>query len=133
MTNSFLSVEDRQDRLLVSVRGNWTFPNVLVLEDATASVMPRTGQAVTFQCAGLENIDIAGAWVLYDRTQQLSELGNKSELTGFRAAHFKFLRNIIDAAAIREYEEPQVRPERDRKSTRLNSSHTDISRMPSSA
>lgn len=112
MTNSFLSVEDGQDRLLVSVRGNWTFPNVLVLEDATASVMPRTGQAVTFQCAGLENIDIAGAWVLYDRTQQLSELGNKSELTGFRAAHFKFLRNIIDAAAIREYEEPQVRPER---------------------
>ncbi|MCP4046868.1 MAG: ABC transporter permease, partial [Gammaproteobacteria bacterium] len=56
--------------------------------------------------------DIAGAWVLYDRTEQLSELGIKSELTGFKAAHFKFLQHIIDAAAIREYEVPPDAPER---------------------
>ena len=112
MANRFLSVEDQQDRLLVSVSGNWVFDNVLVLEDATASVLPRSGQTVTFQCAGLEDIDIAGAWVLYDRTEQLSGLGIKSELTGFKAAHFKFLQHIIDAAAIREYEELPPVPER---------------------
>ena len=38
-----------------------------------------------------------------------------------RPAHLRQLRKIIDD------------PEADRKSTRLNSSHTDISRMPSSA
>jgi phospholipid/cholesterol/gamma-HCH transport system permease protein len=112
MSNPFLSIEDLEDKLLVSVRGEWIFDDVLALEDATASVQPKPGQSVTFQCAGLEDIDIAGAWVLYDRTEQFSELGIKSELTGFKAAHFKFLQHIIDAAAIREYEEPAAEPER---------------------
>jgi len=88
------------------------FDNVLALEEATASVIPRADQTVTFQCDGLDDIDIAGAWVLYDRTEQLSELGIKSELTGFKAAHFKFLQHIIDAAAIREFETLPEKPER---------------------
>lgn len=112
MIGSYLSVKGQDDRLLVSVRGNWIFDNVLALEEATASVLPRAGQTVKFQCAGLEDIDIAGAWVLFDRTEQLSELGIKSELTGFKAAHFKFLQQIIDAAAIREYEPPPDQPQR---------------------
>lgn len=115
MTGEFLSVESQPSRLVVNVRGHWVFDEVLALEDATASVLPETGQFVTFQCAGLEDIDIAGAWVLYDRTQQLSELGIESELTGFKAAHFKFLQHIIDAAAIREYVEPDERPVRSKR------------------
>jgi phospholipid/cholesterol/gamma-HCH transport system permease protein len=106
MSSELLSMEQQPDRLLVNVRGRWVFDEVLALEEATATVLPKTGQTVIFQCAGLEDIDIAGAWVLYDRTEQLSSLGFKSELTGFKAAHFKFLQNIIDTAAIREYEEP---------------------------
>jgi phospholipid/cholesterol/gamma-HCH transport system permease protein len=112
MNSAYLSIESLPDRLVVSVKGQWVFDEVLALEDATASVLPQAGQVVTFQCAGLEDIDIAGAWVLYDRTGQLSELGIKSELTGFKAAHFKFLQHIIDAAAIREYEELPETPER---------------------
>jgi phospholipid/cholesterol/gamma-HCH transport system permease protein len=107
MTSSkYLGIENLPDRLLVKVRGHWVFDDVLALEEATASVLPEAGQVVTFQCAGLDDIDIAGAWVLYDRKEQLSELGVSCELTGFKAAHFKFLQNIINAAAIREYEEP---------------------------
>jgi phospholipid/cholesterol/gamma-HCH transport system permease protein len=113
-TSSYLVAESQPDRLLVSIKGQWVFDEVLALEDATATVLPEPGQVVVFQCAGLEDIDIAGAWVLYDRTEQLSELGIKSELTGFKAAHLKFLQNIIDAAAIREYEEPVEAPERPR-------------------
>jgi phospholipid/cholesterol/gamma-HCH transport system permease protein len=112
MNDAFLSFESEPDRLIVNVRGNWVFDEVSALEEATASALPAEGQAVTFQCAGLDEIDIAGAWVLYDRTQQLSELGFKSEFTGFKAAHFKFLQNIIDAAAIREYEEPTAQAAR---------------------
>jgi len=112
MTNAYLSIESLPDRLVVNVKGQWVFDEVLALEKATASVQPNAGQFVIFQCAGLEDIDIAGAWVLYDRTEQLMELGIKSELTGFKAAHFKFLQNIIDTAAIREYEEPSETPER---------------------
>jgi phospholipid/cholesterol/gamma-HCH transport system permease protein len=105
MSNTYLSIESQPGRLLVGVKGQWIFDNVMALEAASASVLPEAGQVVTFQCDGLEDIDIAGAWVLYDRTEQLSELGIKSELIGFKAAHFKFLQHIIDAAAIREYEE----------------------------
>ncbi len=112
MADSFLSIEDQPDKLLVGVRGDWIFDNVLLLEDAVASVIPRAGQTVTFQCAGLDDIDIAGAWVLYDRTGQLSDLGIESELIGFKAAHFKFLQHIVDAAEIRENEGPPAKPQR---------------------
>ena len=114
MSNPFLSFETQPGRLFVNVKGQWVFDEVLALEDATARVHPEPGQLVTFQCAGLEDIDIAGAWVLYDRTQQLSEQGIKSDFTGFKAAHFKFLQHIIDAAAIRDYEEPVENPQRPR-------------------
>ena len=112
MSSAFLNIENRPDELVVNVRGQWVFDEVSALEDATAMVLPEPDQLVIFQCAGLESIDIAGAWVLYDRTEQLAELGIKSELTGFKAAHFKFLQNIIDTAAIRDYEEPVIKPER---------------------
>ncbi len=112
MSNAYLSFESSPDKLIVKVKGQWVFDEVLALEEATASVLPEPGQAVEFQCAGLEDIDIAGAWVLYDRTEQLSGFGVKSEFTCFKAAHFKFLKHIIDAAAIREYEEPDDTPER---------------------
>lgn len=110
MNQDYLSIESQNDELVVRIGGRWVFDDVLALEEATASVLPEPGQSVTFTCAGLEEIDIAGAWVLYDRTEQLSELGIKSELTGFKAAHFKFLQQIIDAAAIREYVPPMKGP-----------------------
>ena len=114
MNEAYLNIESNPDRLIVNVKGQWVFDEVLALEAATATVTPVQGQLVTFQCAGLEDIDIAGAWVLYDRAEQLSELGIKSEMIGFKAAHFKFLQNIIDTAAIRDYEEPLDAPEQPR-------------------
>lgn len=109
MSQSFLSTEDQADRLIVNITGQWVFDEVSALEQAVATILPASGQPVEFRCAGLEDIDIAGAWVLYDRTGQLSELGSKAEFTGFKASHFKFLQNIIDTAAIRDYEEPLER------------------------
>ncbi len=109
--SAYLELESAPDELVVSLRSDWVFDNVSDLEEATASVLPRAGQRVRFRCGGLANIDIAGAWVLYDRSQQLSELGFKSDFAGFRAGHFKFLRNIIDMAAIREYK-PEPRKQR---------------------
>lgn len=108
MNSAYLSVENQPDGLMVNVRGRWVFDHVLALEEAVASVVPKDGQRVTFRCSGLEEIDIAGAWVLHDRTEQFSEQGIESELTGFQAAHFKFLQQIIDAAAIRDYIEPST-------------------------
>ena len=110
MTNPYLSVESKPGKLLVHIHGDWIFDNVLALEEAAATVLPDPGQAVVFQCSGLHDIDIAGAWVLYDCSENLSVLGIRSGFEGFRARHFKFLQGIIDAAAIREYEEPGETP-----------------------
>lgn len=112
MSSTFLSFESQPGRLTVNVKGRWIFDEVAALEDVAATVKPEAGQQVMFQCAGLEEIDIAGAWVLYDRTEQLALSGFKSEFAGFKASHFKFLQHIIDAAAIRDYEEPAEQPKR---------------------
>ncbi|MDX1460720.1 MAG: ABC transporter permease [Xanthomonadales bacterium] len=108
MPNAYLQIEPEPDRLRVKLKNDWVFDNVSDLEEATATVVSSDGRPVIFQCGGLNDMDIAGAWVLYDRSQQLSELGVESDFEDFKAEHFKFLRNIIDMAAIREYEdEPQ--------------------------
>ncbi len=105
MISDYLSVEQQADTLKVGLKNDWIFDNVSDLEEATASVISADGKPVIFHCGGLQNIDIAGAWVLYDRSQQLAELGIKSDFVGFKAAHFKFLQNIIDMAAVREFDE----------------------------
>ncbi len=114
MIQDYLSTESQPGKLVVKVSGRWVFDDVLALEEATASILPEPGQSVTFTCSGLEEIDIAGAWVLYDRTEQFSELGIQSELTGFKDSHIKFLQQIIDAAAIREYMPPRNGPRKSR-------------------
>ena len=107
MVDAYLSVESQPDFLKVGLKNDWIFDNVSDLENATASVSSDDGKPVIFHCGGLQDIDIAGAWVLYDRSQQLAEEGIKSDFVGFKAAHFKFLQNIIDMAAVREFEEEE--------------------------
>lgn len=100
---AFLTVRHQPDRLHVGLKNKWVFDNVSALEQAIASVESPDDKPVIFHCGGLQDIDIAGAWVLYDRTRQLSEQGIESDCVGFKAGHFKFLQNIIDMAAIRDY------------------------------
>lgn len=103
MNDAFVNIESSPEAMTVSLRGRWVFENVAGLEDTSTEVARLADRHVVFSCGGLEEIDIAGAWVLYDRSQQLTEAGITSEFSGFKAQHFKFLRNIIDAHAVREY------------------------------
>ena len=112
MTNEYLDMEADDDTLVVNVRGDWVFENVAQLEADSLRVRDAAKSNVIFRCAGLRRMDIAGAWVLYDRSQQLTETGITSEFKDFRAAHFKFLRHIIDMAAAREPGLGRDEPER---------------------
>ncbi len=103
MANPYLSTERLPESLVVRIHGPWLFEHVSELEEASRMVREAADRHVEFRCDDLEEIDIAGAWVLYDRAQQLRETGLTSEFKGFDAAHFKFLQHIIDAAAIREH------------------------------
>ncbi|HSD68963.1 MAG TPA: ABC transporter permease [Woeseiaceae bacterium] len=96
MENKYL-IADREDHsLTVSLKGGWVLANVPDLEAALAGVDTGGANAVTFKCGGLQDIDIAGAWVLFRRSQELESRGSSTEFQGFKAAHFKFLQSIAD-------------------------------------
>ena len=101
----YLTVEQATPQHLeVLLEDNWVFENITGLQDALDQVWPEPGQTVTFKCGGLENFDLAGAWLLYDKSLDIQEEGgSKAEFEGFKAGHFKFLQHIFDVAATNEY------------------------------
>jgi phospholipid/cholesterol/gamma-HCH transport system permease protein len=58
---------------------------------------------VRFKCGGLQEFDLSGAWLLYDKALDIEDIGGKADFDDFQAAHLKFLEHIIDSAAVNEY------------------------------
>ncbi len=56
-----------------------------------------------FSCGGIGEFDLAGAWVLYEKSMDFEDIGINTRFEGFQATHFKFLQHIIDIAAQKEY------------------------------
>jgi phospholipid/cholesterol/gamma-HCH transport system permease protein len=94
--NRYLIADWHDHSLTVSLKGDWVLSNVPDLETALADTDAGGATAVTFQCGGLQDIDIAGAWVLFRKSQEFESEGHSTEFQGFKAAHFRFLRNIAD-------------------------------------
>jgi phospholipid/cholesterol/gamma-HCH transport system permease protein len=94
--NRYLLAERHDRSLTVSLKGDWVLSNVPDLDSALADLDAGGASAVTFQCGGLQDIDIAGAWVLFRKSQQFESEGRNTEFQGFKAAHFRFLQNIAD-------------------------------------
>lgn len=101
--NAYLTVERQGGLLQVSLKDNWVFNNLNVLQESLDKIEPEMETQVKFSCGGLKNFDLAGAWVLYERSMDFEEAGIETDFEGFRAAHFKFLQHIIDIAAQKEY------------------------------
>ena len=96
MENEYISAERDDRSLTVSLKRDWVLGNVPDLEAALADVDAGGATAVTFQCGGLQDIDIAGAWVLFRRSREFESQGRITDFQGFRAAHFSFLKSIMD-------------------------------------
>jgi len=94
--NRFLIAERDDKSLNVSLKGDWVLSNLPDLEIALADVDAGGVSSVNFQCGGLQDIDIAGAWVLFRKSEDFESLGCNTDFRGFKAAHFKFLKSIID-------------------------------------
>lgn len=94
--NAYLTARRHERSLVVGLRGDWVLENVPELEAALDTVDIAGAEAVTFQCGGLQDIDIAGAWLLFRKSREYETRGQHTEFEGFKAAHFGFLKNIVE-------------------------------------
>jgi phospholipid/cholesterol/gamma-HCH transport system permease protein len=99
----YLTALSKEGTLEINVQNDWLFKNIPHLTEALDRIMPDQERTAVFKCGGLKEFDLSSAWLLYDKSLEFEELGLETEFQGFRAAHFKFLQHIIDAAAVNEY------------------------------
>jgi len=101
--NAYLTVERQEGLLQINLQEDWVFNNLNALQQTLDEIDPETQRRARFSCGGLREFDLAGAWILYEKSMDFEELGISTEFEGFRASHFKFLQHIIDIAAQEEY------------------------------
>jgi phospholipid/cholesterol/gamma-HCH transport system permease protein len=99
----FLTTNTRDGLMKISLKNDWVFANLNELQAALDALDPGDATEVHFECGGIEEFDLAGAWVLYERSMDFEVIDVKTEFKGFQASHFKFLQHIIDIAAQKEY------------------------------
>ena len=88
--------DDAGTRLAVDLSGEWLFDNASDVETTLESLNVADAGRVEFRCAGLEQIDLTGAWLLYSKSLELEEQGRTTEFTGFKDVHMKFLSHVIE-------------------------------------
>ncbi len=101
--NQFLTTNNNNGTLEVSLRDDWVFDNVPALSEELESVDWNVANEVRFKCGGLKEFDLSGAWLLYDKYLDIGDMGGQAELDEFKESHLKFLQHIIDSAAVSEY------------------------------
>jgi len=99
----FLTEKKRDGLIEISLEKDWIFANLNTLQAEIDAIDPGDATEVHFACGGLTELDLAGAWVLYEKSMDFEDIGIKTEFTDFKATHFKFLQHIIDIAAQKEY------------------------------
>lgn len=87
----------------ISLSDDWVFANLVTLQQALDELDIGSAIEVEFSCGGIKEFDLAGAWVLYEKSMDFEDIDVKTEFKGFQATHFKFLQHIIDIAAQKEY------------------------------
>jgi len=101
--SDYLTLHRDGGLLEIALRNDWVFDNLNQLQTTLDEIEPETETKVRFSCGGLREFDLAGAWILYEKSMDYEEIGLATEFDGFRASHFKFLQHIIDIAAQKEY------------------------------
>lgn len=119
MPDAFLESRFGATELAIGLKLDWVFDNVSALRRALDSVDAGDVGQITFHCGGLEKIDIAGAWVLFRKSEEFRAAGRRTQFQGFKAAHFKFLENVTKASESETLDSPEAGLPRATKSRRL--------------
>ncbi len=99
--------DDAGRRLVVNLQGDWLFDNASAVESALQSLECAEPLQVEFRCAGLEQIDLTGAWLLYSKSLELQEAGCGTAFSGFKDVHMKFLSHVIERPLATDAAEPE--------------------------
>ncbi len=94
-------------RLVVNLEGDWLFDNATEVEASLQSLDVADAEQIEFRSAGLELIDLTGAWLLYSKSLELQDAGCRTEFTGFKDVHMKFLSHVIERPVSDAEPEPE--------------------------
>ena len=113
------------DSARFALRGNWTILNLHELEGIVEQldIHRIPVRDINFQCGGLKNFDLSGAWLLYRTAEHLRELGFTTSFSGFRAEHLRFIDDVLDIEQKLAPPEPPL-PWLDRLGLRLTNALT---------
>ncbi|MEJ2087599.1 MAG: ABC transporter permease [Gammaproteobacteria bacterium] len=101
--------ETTDNRLIVSLKGEWTFDHASEIEERLQTLGEPAPSSIEFRSANLKAIDLTGAWLLYSKSLELESSGHDAEFSGFKDVHMKFLGEVIDRADAAPEEEPTER------------------------
>ncbi|WP_339671967.1 ABC transporter permease [Dasania marina] len=83
--------------LNIGLKRDWVLSEVgrLERELAELAIANRPVNKVAIFCGGLRNLDLSGAMLLYRSAEQLKTLGMAADFSGFKAEHFKFIKQVL--------------------------------------
>ena len=81
--NPYFESQRERDALTISLKDDWTFGNTKKLDAALNEVEGDGAQQIPFKCGGLHNLDLAGAWVLFRKSQEFESEGRDTQFQGF--------------------------------------------------
>lgn len=89
-------------KLVVNLRGDWTFDNATAIEHSLQTLPAPKSPRIEFHCGNQATVDLTGAWLLYSKSLEFEFLGHRSEFLNFNDVHLDFLRQVIDRPATAE-------------------------------
>lgn len=91
-----LETQASGDALTLRLSGAWRMANIEALEEALAQFPAGEHRRLVVDCSQLESLDLAGAWLLHARLDQVRAAGGQVEFTGQAPAHFNFIQEITE-------------------------------------
>lgn len=105
-------IESQQtgDALALKLTGDWRMRNIAGIEAALAQFSTSGSRRLVIDCRQLESLDLAGAWLLQRRLEEVRRAGGTIQFAGEPPGHFRFIDEILQ----RESKEsaPAVEPQR---------------------
>lgn len=91
-----IQAEQVDGELICRLSGDWTILHAGDIAATLARLPGRLhpGDRVRFECAGLAQLDTAGAWLLQKTVRMLRGSGHEVALSGFRAANFHLIDHL---------------------------------------